>query len=112
MMSQIGIWFGFGLQAAVKLVHGGRYGAPEVDAEKVILEAVGGAIVLTLVSALFDQLAYFCESYFCDIPVLRVWEACDLREKFFVPVFITFVLGSFYMTSGFLAPLVSIELGN
>ena len=63
-------------------------------------------------ASLFDQLAYFCDSYFCDIPVLRVWETCDLREKFLLPVAVTALLGIMYMTAGLLPPLASMALGG
>ena len=110
-MSMFGIWYGFGLQAIIKLVYGGHYNAPEVDsAARAVLEALGSAIVLTLMSALFDQLAYFCESYFCNIPVLRVWETCDLREKFYIPITVTLALGTTYITAPLISPLASMSL--
>ena len=93
MMSQIGIWIGFAIQATLKLVHGGRYGAPQFNsASQVILESFGSAVVLTCVASLFDQLTYFCEAYFCNIPYCAFGSTAHAGEAT-VPIGVTSVLG-------------------
>ena len=112
-MSQVGIWTGSTMHAALKLVHGGRYGSPEFDnASQVILLSLGSAAVLTWVASVFDQLTYFCEAYFCDIPVLRVWEQDTRWEKLVIPIAVTSLIGILYMTQSLIPPMASMALGE